>query len=166
MNLDLGLEAMAGVEFNAFPYSESSRRILTFAYEAGVASFDYSELTIFDTIAETLPVHNVTSTFGVNQPWGDSSIQLEYTALLNDLSRYSLSVEGELSFRVVRGLDFFVSGSAELVRNQLFLPKVGLSDEEILLQLQDLATDSRYSFSFGLSYTFGSIFNNVVNPRF
>ena len=50
--------------------------------------------------------------------------------------------------------------------DQLFLPKVGLSDEEILLQLQDLATDSRYSFSFGLSYTFGSIFNNVVNPRF
>ena len=166
VNLDLGLEAMAGVELNVFPYSESSRRILTFAYEAGVASFDYSELTIFDTIAETLPVHNVTSTFGVNQPWGDSSIQLEYTALLNDLSRYGLSVEGELSFRVVRGLDFFVSGSTELVRNQLFLPQVGLSDEEILLQLQDLATDSRYSFSFGLSYTFGSIFNNVVNPRF
>ena len=120
VNLDLGLEAMAGVEFNAFPYSESSRRILTFAYEAGVASFDYSELTIFDTIAETLPVHNVTSTFGVNQPWGDSSIQLEYTALLNNLRRYSLSVEGELSFRVVRGLaetlDFFVSGSSRFLR--------------------------------------------------
>ncbi len=149
-----------------FPYSESSRRILTFAYEAGVASFNYSELTIFDKVEETVPVHTVTSTLGVNQPWGDSSIQLEYDALLNDPSRYSLSVEGELSFRVVRGLDFFVSASTELVRNQLYLPQAGLSDEEILLQLQDLATDSRYSVSFGLSYTFGSIFNNVVNPRF
>ena len=166
LNLDLGLEAFAGVEFNVFPYSESSRRILTFAYEAGVASFNYSELTIFDKVEETVPVHTVTSTLGVNQPWGDSSIQLEYDALLNDPSRYSLSVEGELSFRVVRGLDFFVSASTELVRNQLYLPQAGLSDEEILLQLQDLATDSRYSVSFGLSYTFGSIFNNVVNPRF
>ena len=34
------------------------------------------------------------------------------------------------------------------------------------LERQALATDSRHSFSFGFNYTFGSIFNNVVNPRF
>ena len=161
LNLNLGLEALAGIEFNVFPYSESSRRILTFAYEAGVMSFDYREPTIFDKLEETLAVHNVTST-----PWGSSSIQLEYDAFLNNLSKCGLTLEGELSFRIVRGLDFFVFGSTELVRNQLYLPQGGLTDEEILLEVLDLATDSRYRISFGVSYTFGSIFNNVVNPRF
>jgi len=53
-----------------------------------------------------------------------------------------------------------------LIRNQLYLARSGLSDEEILTERRQLATDSRYSISFGFSYTFGSIFNNVVNPRF
>ena len=129
-------------------------------------SFFCSQPTIFDKIEETRPAHNVTSTLGVNQPWGSSSIQLEYDAFLNDLSKYNLSLDGELSFRIVRGLQFFVFWSSELVRNQIYLPQVGLTDEEILLEVLDLATDSRYRISLGLSYTFGSIFNNVVNPRF
>jgi hypothetical protein len=31
---------------------------------------------------------------------------------------------------------------------------------------RQLATSYSYSVYFGVSYTFGSIFNNVVNPRF
>ncbi|HET7604058.1 MAG TPA: hypothetical protein VFK36_13630, partial [Gemmatimonadales bacterium] len=52
------------------------------------------------------------------------------------------------------------------VRDQLYLPAAGLTPEEILLQQQELATDYRYFISAGFSYSFGSIFNNVVNPRF
>ena len=59
-----------------------------------------------------------------------------------------------------------MNASGSLIRNQLYLPKKDLTDEEILLQRRQLATDSRYRVSFGFSYTFGSIFNNVVNPRF
>ena len=87
-------------------------------------------------------------------------------SFFNDLSKYSTSVSGNLSFRVVRGLSLNVNASTSLVRDQLHLAKADLSDEEILLERRQLATDSRYSISFGFSYTFGSIFNNVVNPRF
>ena len=51
------------------------------------------------------------------------------------------------------------------MHDQLYLRAGAASDEEILLRRQRLATSYRYEFSVGFSYQFGSIFNNVVNPR-
>lgn len=42
----------------------------------------------------------------------------------------------------------------------------GATPEEILLMLRELETDFSYSFSVGLSFRFGSLKSNVVNPRF
>ena len=50
--------------------------------------------------------------------------------------------------------------------DQLYLPFEELSDEELLTGVRRAATDKEYSFSVGLSFQFGSIFNNVVNNRF
>ena len=166
VNQDLAISFEPGIEFNVFPYSESSRRSLTLSYEAGVTVIDYEEETIFGKIEETLPDQTVRATFDVEQPWGDSRVRASYNAYLNDLSKYSVSVSGDLSFRVVRGLSVNVDASTSLIRNQLYLVKEDLTDEEILIERRQLATDSRYSISLGFSYTFGSIFNNVVNPRF
>ena len=166
LNQDQRIRVLPGIEFNLFPYSESSRRSLTFAYEMGLESFDYLEETIFGKMEETLAAQEVEVTFDVEQPWGDSRIRLRYNSYVNDPAKYSTSVFGNLSFRVVRGLSVFASASAELVRDQVYLSKQALTDEEILIERRQLATDSRYRVSFGFSYTFGSIFNNVVNPRF
>ncbi len=166
LNQDRRIRVLPGLEFNVFPYSESSRRSLTFAYEMGVESYDYLEETIFGKMEETLTAQEVEVTFDVEQPWGDSRVRLRYNSYVNDLSKYSTSVFGNLSFRVVRGLSVFASASTELVRDQVYLPGKKLTDEEILVERRQLATDSRYRVSFGFSYTFGSIFNNVVNPRF
>jgi hypothetical protein len=59
-----------------------------------------------------------------------------------------------------------VGGSASRINDQLYLPAEGATDEEILLRRRQLATSYRYRLSIGASYTFGSIFNNVVNTRF
>ncbi len=166
LNRDQRIRVLPGIEFNVFPYSESSRRSLTFAYEMGLESFDYIEETIFGKMEETLAAQEVEVTFDVEQPWGDSRVRLRYNSYVNDLSKYSTSVFGNLSFRVVRGLSVFASASTELVRDQVYLSAKKLTDEEILVERRQLATDSRYRVSFGFSYTFGSIFNNVVNPRF
>jgi hypothetical protein len=48
----------------------------------------------------------------------------------------------------------------------LSLRRGDASNEEILVRQRELATGYEYEFGFGISYTFGSIFNNVVNPRF
>ena len=166
LNQDRRIRVLPGLEFNVFPYSESSRRSLTFAYEMGVESYDYLEETIFGKMEETLAAQEVEVTFDVEQPWGDSRVRMRYNSYVNDLRKYSTSVFGNLSFRVVRGLSVFASASTELVRDQVYLSGKKLTDEEILVERRQLATDSRYRVSFGFSYTFGSIFNNVVNPRF
>ena len=166
LNQDLAMRVFSGVEYNMFPYSESSRRSLTFTYEVGLRTFNYEETTIFDELEEMLSAQEMQVTFDVEQPWGDSRVRGRFNNYLNDFSKYSASIFGDLSFRVVRGLSLNLSASTSLVRDQLYLAKEDLTDEEILIERRQLATDSRYRVSFGFSYTFGSIFNNVVNPRF
>ena len=68
--------------------------------------------------------------------------------------------------RLVRGLSVNFGGSIEFIHDQLFLPKEEASEDEILLQTIRLPTTFEYEISFGFSYSFGSIYNNVVNPRF
>ena len=166
LNQDQRIRVLPGIEFNVFPYSQSSRRSLTLSYQVGMESFDYENETIFGKTEETLKSQEIEGTFDVEQPWGDSRVRIRYNSYLDDFSKYSASVYGNLSFRIVRGFSVFANASKSLVRDQLYLTKEDLTDEEILIERRQLATDSRYRVSFGLSYTFGSIFNNVVNPRF
>ncbi|NOZ55257.1 MAG: hypothetical protein GXO73_00510, partial [Calditrichaeota bacterium] len=56
--------------------------------------------------------------------------------------------------------------SISRIHDQLSLPKKGASREEVLLRRRMLATTYSYFVSFGVSYTFGSIYTNIVNPRF
>lgn len=53
-----------------------------------------------------------------------------------------------------------------MIHDQINLVKQDLTYDEILLQRKEIATQYEYYVNFGLSYTFGSIYNNVVNPRF
>jgi hypothetical protein len=52
------------------------------------------------------------------------------------------------------------------VRDQISLRAGGASDEEVLTRQRQLATNFDYSASVGLSYTFGSVYSDVVNTRF
>ncbi len=57
-------------------------------------------------------------------------------------------------------------GNFSRVRDQVFLPRRGASDEEVLLRQRDIDTDFDFNLNVSLRFTFGSIFNNIVNPRF
>jgi len=56
--------------------------------------------------------------------------------------------------------------NASRIRDQLALPARGATDEEILLRIRRLQTGYEYNLGVSLTYTFGSIFSSVVNPRF
>ena len=58
------------------------------------------------------------------------------------------------------------AGTYARIHDQLSLPKGGASLDEILLQRKELETDYGYHISLGFNYTFGSVYSNVVNPRF
>ncbi|HEX9701086.1 MAG TPA: hypothetical protein VGD06_16660 [Acidobacteriota bacterium] len=165
-NQNLAISAAPGIEYNVFPYSESSRRALTFTYEIGFSSVDYEEETIFEVTSETLFDHLLLLNYDVNQPWGESNFSVELSQFLDHPSQYRAEVGGRLEFRVIRGLSLEVDGEFSWVRDQRFIPKEDITDEEVLLRRRALATDFNYELSIGFSYTFGSIFNNVVNPRF
>jgi len=79
---------------------------------------------------------------------------------------YQLSAFSSLSVRLFRGFSVNMSGSYARIHDQLFLPAGDAIFEEKLLRRKQLATSYNYFVVFGFSYQFGSIFNNVVNPRF
>ena len=43
--------------------------------------------------------------------------------------------------------------------------RLDASDDEVLTRTRALATSFRLSGSIGLNFTFGSIYNSIVNPR-
>ena len=94
------------------------------------------------------------------------SSSLEGAAYIDDFSKNHLILFSALDLHLIKGLSLSLFGQVSRIRDQLYLPKGDLSDEERLLRLRQLATSYNYFVQVGLSYSFGSIFNNVVNPRF
>ena len=154
------------VEYNVFPYAEYASRQLRIKYSVGVEHSRYNELTLFGKLSETNPVHAVEATLEAVQPWGELQVNSGFRQYLHDLSKYRFEVGGELSFRISRGLSLNLDGSASRIRDQIALPSRGATPEEVLLRVRELQSGYRVDFSVNLTYRFGSIFNNIVNPRF
>jgi hypothetical protein len=68
--------------------------------------------------------------------------------------------------RLFRGFSLNVGGEYRWIRDQVYLRKGQRSPVDVLLRRQALLTGFEYDARISISYTFGSIFNNVVNPRF
>jgi hypothetical protein len=75
-------------------------------------------------------------------------------------------VGGELSWRITRGLSVNLDGSVSRVRDQLSLPRRDATQEEVLLRLRELQSAYEIQFDIGFTYSFGALYNNIVNPRF
>jgi hypothetical protein len=165
-NYELNLRVAPAVEYNLFDYKEFTRRQLTALYSVGVAAFRYKEITIYDRIAETRPVQNLTVSWNARQPWGSVNAQLYGSQYLHDPSFNSYGINGFTDLRIAKGLAVNVGGGYSRVNDQLYLRRGQLTDNQVIARQQALATNYRFNINFGLSYTFGSIYNTVVNPRF
>ena len=165
-NTELALRAAPAIEYSLWPYAEASSRQITFQYSLGVSAFDYREETIYGKFRETRPTQALIVGYDVTQPWGEGQASLESSGFLDDFRQYRLEFDGEVEIRLFRGFELRVGGNAALIRDQLALVKREATPEEVLLRLRQLRTDYEYDLSIGLGYTFGSIFNSVVNPRF
>jgi hypothetical protein len=165
-NTKLRLSVAPAVEFNVFPYSAYQRRQLRAQYAVGVVRQSYHEETLFGKLEETLAAHEFSVTYDQRERWGSVEGRVEWLQYLHDLSKSRLEANGELSWRILRGLSVSAEGRASRVRDQLSLRRRGATPEEILLRLRELQSDYEYRFSLSLTYTFGSIFSSIVNPRF
>ena len=99
------------------------------------------------------------------QPWGELDVSLEGSNYLDDFDQHRLQLFSRMEVRIFRGLSLDIQGSLARVKDQIYEPKENIPDEDILLRRRELGTDYQLSFEIGFNYTFGSVFNNVVNPR-
>ena len=165
-NIKYFINPAPAIEYDLFPYSESTRRQLRFIYKPGFRIYKYREETIYDKFSEKLWGESISASLELKEKWGGVSFSAEAFHYFNDWHKNHVEVYGDLSVRLFKGLSFNIYGSFSRIHDQLSLPKGGATLEEVLLRRKQLATSYSYYGSIGLSYTFGSIFSNVVNPRF
>jgi hypothetical protein len=165
-NQRLRFEARGAVEYNLFPYTESTRRELTLMYGVGLTGLRYADTTIFDKIRETLPSHFIEANYRSRQPWGSANLNAEHRSYLHDASKRATEVNGNLSVRIFSGFRVNVGAGYDWIHDQIYLPRGEQTTVDVLLRRRALLTGFQYFVHMGVSYTFGSIFNNVVNPRF
>ncbi len=165
-NIDLSTRIYPAIEYNVFPYSESNRRQLRILYGAGIRQFDYIDTTIYNRTSEILFGQKLGVAIEFKEKWGSISSSLEGSHYFHDVSLKRLEFFTSLSLRLYKGLSLRIYGAASLVHDQINLPKGDVSNEDVLLRRRQLASQYNYWGSVGLSYSFGSIYNNVVNPRF
>jgi hypothetical protein len=165
-NINFSYTIHPAIEYNFFPYSQSTRRQLRALYKIGYGSYRYRDETIYLKTSENLWNESLSITLELNEPWGTAELSLEGSHYFHDLNKNRLEVSGELSLRIFKGLSLNIEGRYSKIRDQLSLPRGEATLEEILLRRRELASGYRKSFEIGLSYRFGSVFSNVVNPRF
>ncbi len=165
-NLSSSINAAPAIEYDVFPYAESTRRLLTLHYSIGATNNRYREVTLYDKDQETVGVHTLAIGVSARQPWGQINTSIDLSQYLTIKDKYRAESWGSVNLKVGKGLSLNAGGGVSWIRDQISLPKGEATRDEVLVRQRQLATSYDYSVFFGLSYTFGSIFNNVVNPRF
>jgi hypothetical protein len=165
-NIDLGIDILPSVEYNIFPYSQSTHRQLRLLYGVGSSWLNYNDSTIYNVIEELLWKQQLEIAYQVQEKWGSINVSLRGSNFFHDFSKNRIELGGFISIRILKGLSLRVRGGAARINDQLALVKGEASEAEILLQLQELETSYHLEGGLGLTYTFGSIYNNIVNPRF
>lgn len=165
-NIEFSTYIAPGIEYNIFPYSVSNERQLRIDYRIRHTFSNYKEETIYFKKKENLWSHSLEATLSLIKPWGNISVSTEAGNYLHDFNMYELGIDGSISLKLIKGLSVNFYGGYSKINNQLSLPREGASLEEVLTQRRQLETSYSYWGGFGISFSFGSIYNNIVNPRF
>jgi hypothetical protein len=165
-NLDFGISSGPAIEYDIYPYHESTRRAIIFRYSVEIAHFEFHEVTVEGKLQDTRPRHALAIAADIAQPWGEVFGSVTGTQYLDSPATHRIDFFTFVEFRIFRGLNFNVNGRFSRIKDQFFLPAEELTEEDILLRRSARETDFRYRIGIGLSYRFGSMFANIVNPRF
>ncbi len=165
-NYDARVYLTPSIEYNLFPYSESTHHQLRMMYGVQFSMNNYADTTVYLKTEENLVKQSLDIAYRVQEKWGYANFSIEASNYFHDWSKNRIEVGGSISYRITTGLSANFSASYAWIYDQLSLAKGDASVEEVLLGLVQLPTSKELETSFGLTYTFGSIYNNVVNPRF
>lgn len=166
VNLQSSAQANAGLEYDIFPYKEVNNKLITISYMLDFRRNKYIDTTLYEKTEETLWGQGLNAKLNFIQKWGNVNFGLSYHNYLQRWKYFNLGANTSLNIRITGGLSFNLYISAELTRDQLYLPKSGATAQEVLTRQRQLASGYHIETYFGLNYRFGSKLNNFVNPRF
>lgn len=165
-NIEGSTVVTPALEYSLFPYAEATRREVTLRYRLGYDVVDFIEETLYGKTEDTLLRHSLEAGVRFRQRWGSTSTTLTGSRYLEEGGFYSVTATGNAALQLGNGVALNFGGVFERINDQIALPRRDVSIEDILLAQRRLATSYRSALNLSVSYTFGSIFANVVNPRF
>jgi hypothetical protein len=168
-NIALRTYIAPAIEFSFFPYEEFQQRRFIVQYQITPTYRRYYNTTIFLQDSEMIMAQELSTRIRYDQRWGRVDIRMSGMHYFHDTSINRLEINPSFNIRIIRGLSVSLSGRYRIINDQLSLElptDVDPNDPESILRGVQRPTSFDYSISFGLSYTFGSIYNNIVNPRF
>lgn len=166
LNQHLVASIAPAVEYDLFPYSEFARRALVIQYSVGVRHYLYNDTTVYFKTRETRPFEAINVALGQTQKWGSLRAEVNGYHFLDDFGKSRLTFFTEADVRLFKGLSLNLFGNYSVLHDQIYLAKGELTREQVLLRQSQLATTYRAFLFAGINYTFGSVRNNIVNPRF
>ena len=164
-NIKLGTRFGPAIEYSLFPYNEVNYRELVFAYYIRHYYREYNEETVFGKLQEQLVDQSVRIGLRLRRPWGSVFTSLEGRHFFHDPQRNRVEFRNRISWRIFQGFAVDATTNFQLINDQLSLPRGEATLEELLLEQQQRSTNYEVFVGIGLSYTFGSIYNNIVNTR-
>ena len=165
-NYDFNTQFLPSFEYDIFPYSEATHRQFRFLYSIGYQYSNYIDTTIYNMTSENLFLQELSVAYQVQEKWGSINVSLTGSNYFHDFSKNKVELFGFMRLRIIKGLSLSVNGGIAYINDQLNLSGSDLSEAERLLRLKEQATNFSIQGGVSLTYTFGSIYNNVVNPRF
>jgi hypothetical protein len=111
-------------------------------------------------------LHSLVISYKQVEKWGALNCDIGSFHYFHPQKYYRINVSPGVSLNIAKGLNISLGGNFSIVNDQYFLRKDEVSSDAILLGQAQLKSDFSYFFYTGISYSFGSIYNNVVNVRF
>jgi hypothetical protein len=153
------------LELNLFNYADINNRSFLIRYGADFTSFQYVDTTLYNKKGEKLYGHEASLSVNFNQKWGSISSGAYYRNYFRNPDLYSTGANMTFTVRIAGGLSFYVSGTGNIIHDQVYLLKGAATEQEILIRRRQLESSFDYYTSVGLLFRFGSKLNNFVNQR-
>lgn len=165
-NMRSSIAFSPAVEYNIFPYDESTKRQFRFNYKVGCQFLDYVSPTYRNQMNDLFLYQSFSARYRLVKNWGNIGVGVGFKHLYDQEHFYNVNLSPSISWNIFKGFNLNVQGNYSIVRDQFFLKLEDVSSEEILTGQIQLKSAYNFFVYMGISYSFGSIYNNVVNVRF
>lgn len=176
-NYNIKSTLQPAIEYSLFPYKEAVKKSITLFYQAGISYNKYIDSSYYNNPDNVQFSQSLSLNVAFTQKWGNLNFSSSWSNLfgsfhldsakVNGTKINTFSLGGYLEVRIVKGLSFYISTDVNFTKGIYpNIPRKNFSNVDILTNTRQYPTQKGLYANFGINYRFGSIYNNVVNPRF